>query len=464
MAPAKSKKKAPAPAKKAPPKKSTKKPAAAAKAPPPAKKAPAPAKAAKKAPPPAKAAKKAPAPKQSAKKAPVPTGPRACATYEGPVEGCVFTTVRGITGYFEDEHPAATAPAKPAKKARAPKRKAPAPKKAKRPPAPAGALFNIVDHAGAAIADFLEFGDVRSALCAGAGLDGLHAELSTFDIGLAETRPFLSSGRPAFDVNLSGVLSRMPRLKSLELAHQTHVSAATFEGVDLGRVEHLGIRNCFRLSVPDVSSILARSPRLTSLDISQHRFTPVDIEAIIEGAPSLRTLRLIYTQLADGVDQDGMFVGDRVTDFGGISRLELHNDADAYPALWKFRDAGMKVEARCYRMVADLEMMDVVKDNVLQLVGPGVELAFHAHTERWTSADVDDRIQELEPLVREIKREINALPPCPDDDWLDEEFGDDHENYTGGVHHTRGDKNVFRVERALRARDMFRFFATPHPP
>ena len=458
MAPAKSKKKAPAPAKKAPPKKSTKKAPAAA-----AKKPAAAAKAAKKAPPPKKAAKKAPAPKQSAK-APAPTGPRACATYEGPVEGCVFTTVRGITGYFEEEHPAATepAPAKAAKKARAPKRKAkaPAPKKAKRPPAPAGALGKIVGHAGAAIADFLEFGDVRSALCAGAGLDGLHAELSTFDIGLAETRPFLSSGRPAFDVNLRGVLARMPRLKSLELAHQTHVSAATFEDVDLGRVEHLGIRNCFRLSVPDVSSILARSPCLTSLDISQLRFTPVDIEAIIEGAPSLRTLRLIYTQLADGVDRDGDFVGDRVTDFGGISRLELHNDADAYPALWKFRDAGMKVEARCYRMTADLEMMDVVKDNVLQLVGPGIQLAFHAHTEQWTSADVDDRIQELEPLVREIKREINALPPCPDDDWLDEEFGDGFD----GAHHTRGDKNVFRVERALRARDVFQFFATPYPP
>ena len=447
MAPAKSKKKAPAPAKKAPPKKSTKKPAAAAKA-------------AKKAPPPKKAAKKAPAPKQSAK-APAPTGPRACATYEGPVEGCVFTTVRGITGYFEDEHPAATepAPAKAAKKARAPKRsaKAPAPKKAKRPPAPAGALFPIVDHAGAAIADFLEFGDVRSALCAGGDFVEFQEEVSTFDIGLAASRAFKSSERPAFDVCIRGVLSRMPRLKSLVLSHQLHVSAATFEGVDLGRVEHLGLRNCFRLSAPDLSSIVARSPRLTSLDLTQIALAPAGIEAILQSAPpSLRTLRLHFRQLAERTGPDGLFQGQCVRNFGGISRLELHNTPGTYPALAKFRDPGMKVEARCYRMHQELAMMKSVKKNVLPLIGSGLQLAFHAHTEQWICAGVDARSVELGSLIAEINAEINALPPCPEDEFLDEFYGRPYGDLSAVE--SRAGANIARVERYLHAREESRIF------
>ena len=447
MAPAKSKKKAPAPAKKAPPKKSTKKPAAAAKAPPPAKKAP----------PPKKAAKKAPA--KAAKKAPVPTGPRACATYEGPVEGCVFTTVRGITGYFEDEHPAATepAPAKAAKKARAPKRKAPAPKKAKKPPAPAGALGKIVGHAGAAIADFLEFGDVRSSLCAGGDFVELHEEVSTFDIGLAASRAFKSSERPAFDVCIRGVLSRMPRLKSLVLSHQLHVSAATFEGVDLGRVEHLGLRNCFRLTAPDLSSIVARSPRVTSLDLTQIALAPAGIEAILQSAPpSLRTLRLHFVQLAERTGEEGIFKGQCVRNFGGISRLELHNTPGTYPALAKFRDPGMKVEARCYRMHQELAMMKSVKKNVLPLVGSGLQLAFHAHTEQWICAGVDARIVELGSLIAEINVEIDALPPCPEDEFLDEFYGHIYGDLSAVE--SRAGANVFRVERYLQAREESRIF------
>ena len=445
MAPAKSKKKAPAPAKKAPPKKSTKKPAAAAKAPPPAKKAP----------PPKKAAKKA------AKKAPAPTGPRACATYEGPVEGCVFTTVRGITGYFEEEHPAATepAPAKAAKKARAPKRKAkaPAPKKAKRPPAPAGALGKIVGHAGAAIADFLEFGDVRSALCAGGDFVEFQEEVSTFDIGLAASRAFKSSERPAFDVCIRGVLSRMPRLKSLVLSHQLHVSAATFEGVDLGRVEHLGLRNCFRLSAPDLSSIVARSPRLTSLDLTQIALAPAGIEAILQSAPpSLRTLRLHFRQLAERTGPDGLFQGQCVRNFGGISRLELHNTPGTYPALAKFRDPGMKVEARCYRMHQELAMMKSVKKNVLPLIGSGLQLAFHAHTEQWICAGVDARSVELGSLIAEINAEINALPPCPEDEFLDEFYGRPYGDLSAVE--SRAGANIARVERYLHAREESRIF------
>ena len=455
MAPAKSKKKAPAPAKKAPPKKSTKKAPAAA-----AKKPAAAAKAAKKAPPPKKAAKKAPAPKQSAK-APAPTGPRACATYEGPVEGCVFTTVRGITGYFEDEHPAATepAPAKAAKKARAPKRsaKAPAPKKAKRPPAPAGALFPIVDHAGAAIADFLEFGDVRSALCAGGDFVEFQEEVSTFDIGLAASRAFKSSERPAFDVCIRGVLSRMPRLKSLVLSHQLHVSAATFEGVDLGRVEHLGLRNCFRLSAPDLSSIVARSPRLTSLDLTQIALAPAGIEAILQSAPpSLRTLRLHFRQLAERTGPDGLFQGQCVRNFGGISRLELHNTPGTYPALAKFRDPGMKVEARCYRMHQELAMMKSVKKNVLPLIGSGLQLAFHAHTEQWICAGVDARSVELGSLIAEINVEIDALPPCPEDEFLDEFYGRPYGDLSAVE--SRAGANIARVERYLHAREESRIF------
>ena len=64
--------------------------------------------------------------KKSGKKAPALTLRRACATYEGSVEGCVFTTVRGVTGYYEDarraakKRKAAEAPAAPeGKKARA---------------------------------------------------------------------------------------------------------------------------------------------------------------------------------------------------------------------------------------------------------------------------------------------------------------------------------------------------------
>ena len=455
MAPAKSKKKAPAPAKKAPPKKSTKKAPAAA-----AKKPAAAAKAAKKAPPPKKAAKKAPAPKQSAK-APAPTGPRACATYEGPVEGCVFTTVRGITGYFEEEHPAATepAPAKAAKKARAPKRKAkaPAPKKAKRPPAPAGALGKIVGHAGAAIADFLEFGDVRSALCAGGDFVEFQEEVSTFDIGLAASRAFKSSERPAFDVCIRGVLSRMPRLKSLVLSHQLHVSAATFEGVDLGRVEHLGLRNCFRLSAPDLSSIVARSPRLTSLDLTQIALAPAGIEAILQSAPpSLRTLRLHFRQLAERTGPDGLFQGQCVRNFGGISRLELHNTPGTYPALAKFRDPGMKVEARCYRMHQELAMMKSVKKNVLPLIGSGLQLAFHAHTEQWICAGVDARSVELGSLIAEINAEINALPPCPEDEFLDEFYGRPYGDLSAVE--SRAGANIARVERYLHAREESRIF------
>ena len=45
--------------------------------------------------------------KKSGKKAPALTLRRACATYEGSVEGCVFTTVRGVTGYYEDARQAA---------------------------------------------------------------------------------------------------------------------------------------------------------------------------------------------------------------------------------------------------------------------------------------------------------------------------------------------------------------------
>jgi hypothetical protein len=359
--------------------------------------------------------------------------------------------VRGITGYFEDEHPAATAPAKPAKKARAPKRsgkKAPAPKKAKRPPAPAGALGKIVGHAGAAIADFLEFGDVRSALCAGGNFVELHEEVSTFDIGLAETRAFKSSERPAFDVCIRGVLSRMPRLKSLVLSHQLHVSAATFEGVDLGRVEHLGLRNCFRLTAPDLSSIVARSPRVTSLDLTQIPLAPAGIEAILQSAPpSLRTLRLHFLQLAQGKGEDGEFKGQCVRNFGGISRLELHNTPRAYPALAKFRNPGMKVEARCYRMHQELAMMKSVKQNVLPLVGSGLQLAFHAHTEQWICAGVDARIVELGSLIAEINVEIDALPPCPEDEFLDEFYGN-----LSDVD-SRADANLVRVRRYLHARD-----------
>ena len=92
-------------------------------------------------------------------------------------------------------------------------------------------------------------------------------------------------------------------------------------------------------------------------------------------------------------------------------------------------------------------MMKSVKQNVLPLVGSGLQLAFHAHTEQWICAGVDARIVELGSLIAEINVEIDALPPCPEDEFLDEFYSN-----LSDVD-SRADANSVRVRRYLRARD-----------
>ncbi|KAH8076402.1 helicase [Aureococcus anophagefferens] len=85
--------------------------------------------------------------KKSGKKSPALTLRRACATYEGSVEGCVFTTVRGVTGYYEDARQAA----KKRKAAEAPA--APEGKKARAAPAARADVSDAEEEAPAAAAE-----------------------------------------------------------------------------------------------------------------------------------------------------------------------------------------------------------------------------------------------------------------------------------------------------------------------
>ena len=252
--------------------------------------------------------------------------------------------------------------------------------------------------------------DLCRARCASRVFGNFFKELTVLDIGLPWHRPFLSSERASFDIAIRSMLAGSPRLTSLVLSNQTHVSGRTFRGVDLKNMEHLWLHNCFRIESTSLASIISRTPRLLSLDLSSLMVTTEDLEPILQRASALRTLRLDYKQLT---------LRRYHLDPARAVRLEKITRLQCYDRSWHPTRLTRPFLFSPHSTMSRLDLLPSLDRDILQMqeisdfqrVNPGIRLEFYTDAGRQTCADVDARLDELATLKEEAARAFPVPPP-----------------------------------------------------